>query len=318
MEMAARDLDSPGPAIKDDAPAAPAAGASSTPAAAPGAGGQPPPAADPPADGAPAAAAPPAAPGKPKEEERDETVIELTRRSREADGKAAEATKRAEAAERKVQALAPLAEIFRLAESDPLAFVTEIADVVGLTPERVLNLIQTKGAGGTATLTPEDKIAMLERQIAELRGDGEAGDDEDEDDEEPEPTGEGAQARAGFVKALDATIKAAPEKYPLAADEPAAPNAAFIVMVRHWEAHKDAPGYKPLAFDAAVAAVEQSLRKEAEAKARKAGLIGAASAPPPQHPGGPSNSMAGPVVPADQRPLSDREIAAAMRREFGE
>lgn len=254
------------------------------------------------APAAPAGDKPPEAKPEPKEDA-DERVIELSRGKREADAARTKAEAEAKAKSAELERLQPVVDLLKLAENDPLAFVTEIADVAGLDPKRVLDVIATKGAGGEAALTADEKISLLERQIAELKGGKK---DEDEDDEKPDAAA-ASQARQGFIDSCAETIKAAPDMFPHAAKDATAPEAAFLVMVKHWSAHKDQPGYKPMPYVAAVRAVEAALAKKAQ---------GASGASTPAS-GGLSNSMAGPVgTPSVPKVQSDAEIRAAMQAEL--
>jgi hypothetical protein len=116
----------------------------------------------------------PKAEPKPDPEDR---VIELSRSRREAYRKADEAKRSAKretearvALEANVKKLEPVLELLNLSSTDPLAFITEIADVAGLSPERVLQVLQTKGAGGDpAPLSADERIALLERKLEEAK-----------------------------------------------------------------------------------------------------------------------------------------------------
>lgn len=256
-------------------------------------------------------AAPPAAEKPPEvkqesKEDADERVIELSRGKRESDQRAAKLEADLKSKSADLERLQPVVDLIKLAESDPLSFVTEIAEVAGLDPKRVIDVIATKGAGGEAALTVDEKVALLERQLAELKTGKK--DDDEEDDKKPGADA-GEQARQGFIDSLTETIKAAPDMFPHAAADPTAPEAAFLVMVRHWSANKDQPGYRPMPYVAAVRAVESALAKKA---------TGASGAPKPPAGGGLSNSMAAPVgLPSTPKILSDAEIRAAMLADFG-
>jgi hypothetical protein len=284
------DLDAPSPAaaILPESPGA----ASAPPPAEPSKAGQ--------ADKTPGAPAP----AKPEDSDK---VIELSRSKRESDRQAKEAAGKVTALEARVAQVEPVIQLFKLAESDPLQFITEIADVVGIDPDRVLKIMAERGAGGDPALSPEDRIAMLERRLA----------DKDKPEKKPEPDAQaGEQARQGFIDSLDATIKAAPEKFPLCGDEASAPEAAFLVMVRHWEAGKSVAGYRPLAYTDALSAVEKTLRAETQRRAERIGM-----SPPSQNgtprTGGLSNATMGAVVPVEDRILTDAEIRDKWLRDLG-
>lgn len=250
----------------------------------------------------PSATAPPAStdptkpdPAKPDDKEKpddSDRVIELSRANREHERARQEAEAKATASDDRIKKLEPVMELLKLAETDPLAAIAELADVMGLSAERVLEAVQTHGAGGEAELTAEDKIARLERQLEDLRA---GRDPEPENKDQPDPAAE--QARQGFVSTFEAILEATPEKFPHAAKDPDAPNAAFLVMVRHWERNKGQAGYRPLPYGQALAAVERVLAP-------------AAAAPT----GGLSNRDAGPVIPETGRVLSDAEIREDLLR----
>jgi hypothetical protein len=248
----------------------------------------------------------PAEPTKPPED--SDKVIELSRSKRESDRQAKEAAGKVTALEARVAQVEPVIQLFRLADSDPLQFITEIADVVGIDPDRVLKIMAERGAGGDPALSPEDRIAMLERRLA---------DKDKPPEKKPEPdAAAGEQARQGFLDSLDATIKAAPEKFPLCADEDASREAAFLVMVRHWEAGKKEPGYRPMAYTDALSAVEKTLRAETQRRSERIGLSPPAQTGTPRT-GGLSNATMGAVVPVEDRILTDAEIRDKWLRALG-
>lgn len=255
----------------------------------------------------------PADPAKPEgakpEAELDERIIELSRNARASDRKAAEATGKVADLEGKLQRLEPLAQVFALAEKDPSAFIAEIADVVNLTPERVLEMIATRGAGGDAALSTEDRIAMLERQLAEAK------------QPKPDPQADAEQARQGFIDQAKATFESVPELFPLASADPAGADAVFLTQVRHWERAKaqagfDQASYKPLSTLQAAHMVEKVLRARKGAPESTPAPAGNPTSPSTS--GGLSNSTMGPhtPVPAD-RILTDQEIRANMLRALG-
>jgi hypothetical protein len=61
----------------------------------------------------------------------------------------------------------PLIDLVGLASTDPIEWITQMADASGLSAERVQEAIATRGAGGKPTLSVEEKVAALERQIRE-------------------------------------------------------------------------------------------------------------------------------------------------------
>jgi len=256
----------------------------------------PPPATDPPLSTDPAKPDP-AKPIEEKKPDDSDRVIELARQNREHERVRKEAEARATTSDERVKKLEPVMELLRLAETDPLGAIREMADVMGLSPERVLEAIQTDGAGGDVELTADDKITRLERQLDELRGGKKPPEAKATD-----PAAE--QARQGFVDTFSAILEATPEKFPHASKDSDAPDAAFLVLVRDWERRKGETGYKPLPYAQALAAVERVLAQQAGASAP--------AAPAPT--GGLSSRNAGPVIPETDHILSDAEIRADMLR----
>jgi hypothetical protein len=250
----------------------------------------------------------PADAAKPPEVETDERIIELSRNERAATRKAQEATGKVSELEGRLQRLEPLAQVFALAEKDPQGFIDEIADVVNLTPERVLEMIATRGAGGDAALSTEDRIAMLERKLEEAKH------------PQPKPEAEAEQARQGFIDQAKAHIEAVPELFPLSSADPAAPEAVFLTQVRHWERAKAQPGfdqakYKPLSTLQAVHLVEKVLRSKKSAPSTPATAGNKTS---PSTTGGLSNSTMGAATPvAADTILTDQEIRANLMRALG-
>lgn len=287
-----------GPAPAPEAAAAPA------PAAAPGPGAE----SDPATGAGQGKNQDPATPAAAPAVDADERIIELSRNERAANRKAQEATGKVAELEARLQRVEPLAQVFALAEKDPQQFIDEIADVVGLTPERVLDMLATRGAGGEASLSTDDRIAMLERKLEEAKN------------PKPDPNAEAEQARQGFINQAKAHLEAVPELFPLASKDPAAPDAVFLTQVRHWEMAKAKPGfdqasYRPLTTLQAVHMVEKVLRSRSASGSTPAA---AGNRTPPSTTGGLSNSTMGATTPvAADVVLSDQEIRANMLRALG-
>lgn len=234
-----------------------------------------------------------------------DVIIELKRSEREHKGRASKA-------EERLKTVEPVLELLRTAKDDPARFLSEIADIVGMTPERAMEAMATAGAGGTVELTADDKIARLERELAELKN------------PKPAPSDVSPEAKAAHDNELataGAVLEAAAAAYPLSAKEPSAAQAAFLVRVRHWETNGKAadgtakPGYKPLSYAQAFAQVEAALQRRAGAPQSQAGQP--ANPTPQSNPGGLSNSNTGAVVPGDpNRILTDEEIRADLLRTF--
>jgi hypothetical protein len=289
----------------------------------------------------------PKAEPKPDPEDR---VIELSRSRREAYRKADEAKRSAKretearvALEANVKKLEPVLELLNLSSTDPLAFITEIADVAGLSPERVLQVLQTKGAGGDpAPLSADERIALLERKLEEAKSPKPEPKPEPPK-EDPEAAAKAEAARDNFVSTFENILEAAPESYPFASQDADAPQAAFLVLANHWTQNgrqadgSTRPDYKPPTLAQALRAVEQTLSKQS--KPSQASPAPQSSKPPPGQPTpaaptanpssnapvsaaqpiqGLSNSTMGAVLPVDSdRILSDAEIKADLMRIFG-
>jgi hypothetical protein len=236
-----------------------------------------------------------------------DVIIELKRSEREHRGRASQA-------EQKLKTVEPVLELLRTAKDDPSRFLAEIADIVGLTPERAMEVMATAGAGGgQVELTADEKIARLERELAEVRNPKRA---------EDEISPEAKAARDTEMATANAVLEAAAAAYPLSAKSPESAEAAFIVRVRHWEEHGKAadgsmkPGYKPLSYAQAFAKVEAVLQRRAGAPQSQADQT--ATQTPQSNPGGLSNSNTGAVVPGDpNRILTDAEIREDLLRLIG-
>lgn len=254
-------------------------------------------------------------------------VIELSRSKREAEREASKARKEADGHAANVKKLEPVTQLFKLAESDPLAFISEIADVAGLSAERVMQALQARGAGGEiAPLTADEKMALLERQIAELK----APKPEAKPTKDPKAEARAEEARSNFINTFEAILDAAPGQYPHSSKDADAPQAAFLILANHWTANgrqadgTARPDYRPPTLAQALTAVERTLSKRnAPAASSTPPAQTQPSTPPsggnqttPASSGvGLSNSMA--ILPDESdRILSDAEIRADLMRRF--
>lgn len=248
---------------------------------------------------APEKPAEPVTPEPKPEVDDSEKVIELSRARRDAETRATGATKERDEAKAEQERLAPMKELFALAETEPVQFIAEIADVVGLDPNRVLQIMAGKAVDGEAELTPEDKIARLEKQIAELKT---------QPEEEPEE--DTSTTEQTHLDGISAIVEAAPESFPNCAAEPeAASRAAFLLLVRHWKANGEKPDYKPMSYGAALKSTEAALRS-----------MRPVSTPPPEAPastGGLHQQPEAALPPETDRVQSDEEIKAEMLRMLG-
>lgn len=263
-----------------------------------------------------------------KEIRETDRVIELSRSKREAEREAAKARKEADGHAANVKKLEPVTQLFKLAESDPLAFISEIADVAGLSAERVLQIIQSKGAGGeVAPLTSDEKMALLERQIAELK----APKPEAKPTKDPKAEARAEEARSNFINTFEAILDAAPGQYPHSSKDADAPQAAFLILANHWTANgrqadgSTRPDYRPPTLAQALTAVERTLSKRnapaapstppAQTQPSNPPSGGNQPARAPSSGVGLSNSMA--ILPDESdRILSDDEIRADLMRRF--
>lgn len=249
-------------------------------------------------------------------------VIELSRSNREHERRRKEFEGKAAAADARMKQLEPVVQLLGMAKEDPRGFLVEIADIVGLTPERALEIMATAGAGGDAALSAEDKIARLERELGELRNPRPA-----EQEEKPREQAQDS-AKSRELDMAQATLEAAPEKFPLCGEEPAALEAAFLYRVRHWESNgrnadgTTKQGYRPVSYAQALGAIEAHLRTEIERKAGRIGLGSNAGQPANGNTsapgGGLSNRAIGAVNPLDlDRAVDDSTLREEILREIG-
>lgn len=268
---------------------APAAEAAASPGADPAAADAGTAAAPAPAEGG--AATPPAETEKPNPVDVDDRVIELTKKARSNESRASMAEKRATAAEARVAAVEPVIELLKMAETDPIAFIDEFADIVNMTPERLMEVLAAKKSGGDVKLTADDEIARLKAEIAELK----------EGRQAPAKT---EPAKADHAPALKETLEDASELFPECSKEgDVAIQAASILLEKN-------PGMAPTK---ALFAIEKTLRRKAAPQSQPA----AAGNPTPPRTGGLSRSTSGAVVPAASGIPSDDEHRAMIRRALG-
>ena len=262
----------------------------------------------------------------PAEAEADDRVLVLGRQNRDLVAKEKATAERASVSEGRLKQAEPVFQLLALAKDDPRAFLAEVADIVGLTPERALELMSTAGAGGDVELTDGDKISRLERQLAELRNPPAP---EAAKPPADQPSAEAQTARLRELDVAQATLEATAAQNPLCTEEPHAPEAAFLLRVRHWEANgrlrdgSTRPGYQPISYSQALAQVEATLRADVERRAERIGMSKPAqpgTEPPPTFTssGGLSNRNRGPVVLVDiDRARPDDEIREDMKRQLG-
>jgi hypothetical protein len=192
--------------------------------------------------------------GKKEEPSSEDRIIELHRTAREAGRERDSFKTRAETAERELETVAPMRQLFQLAQDDPLQAIFEFADAVDLDPDRVIQLIAEKKTGGDPKLTPEDEISRLRAKVEAL-----------EKGEKPEAKKEGegedtAAVRQRYLDGLQAHVEALPARYPLAAQDDKAAEAALEIIVQDWRDNHDKTGWQEMQLPAALDKVEQALR----------------------------------------------------------
>jgi hypothetical protein len=259
-------------------------------------------------------AAPAAEPAKtdaPKAPDPDEAVLELSRRSREAQAATKAATARQQELDGYIAKHKSFAGILDLAKSDPIAFVEKIADAAGLDVDTAIEAYTTRKAGGQRDLSPEERIKRFETEQA--RREQEARDREErEQAERQKADGEAAVQR--HHEAIKSLAKGGEENFPLFNDDPDGNAAqAFDLMVL---AHQDG---KELSYAAAVSQIEKQLRADTERRAARLGFkpTGQTGQPPTKPtPTAPTpaqprqtQASAAPIEPT-QTIKSDEEIAA--------
>lgn len=212
----------------------------------------------------PAGAAPAAKTPEQLRAEAEALVLDLGKRQRgladreKALGRREERTKAAE-------------ELFSLAERDPLAFAERIAQVTRLDRAKLVEAWTVAGAGGTAKLTAEERVARLE---AEREREREAAARREADAAKARDDAEADAAVARHVTDLKGLATAKAAEFPLVSRRlETGAVAAFDLMVLHHQAGQ------PISHEAALRLVEDQLRADAEADASLLGYAKQAGNP---------------------------------------
>ncbi len=266
-------------------------------------------------------------PAKTEPDAKEGRVVELSRGKRAAESRALTAERERDEFKATVDKYQPFIDMLALAKDDPLEFIGQIADAVELDPDKVTDAIATRRAGGSPTLSVEDKVAALERQIRER---DEAAETARQEAEQARQAREVSEARASNVAATLKFLQDNAKDFPAAeADGEEAADAIYSVVESRWthlnktgRAPNDQAGMLGLYRDAA-AKVNQIISDETERRAKKLGYqrqqAPAGGKPAPQSFRGLSNEHAGHASPpADpNRVHTDDEIRAIAARMFG-
>lgn len=255
-------------------------------------------------------------------------VVELSRGKRAAETERDTYKSKLTELEGELSKWKPVHELVGLAATDPLEFITQLADATGLSPEKVQEAIATRGAGGKVNLSAEDRLAALERQIRERN------ELETKNRDEADKAAKNAryvENRKANVAATAKFVKDNAKDFPVCeADGQEAIEAIYDTFEDRWmkleaagQAPRDQAGVQALYREAGVQ-VEKVLRAETERRAPKLGFQrtqqqqgAAGSTPAPQSTGGLSNELMG-ASPLPDVIKSDEEIREAWLRELGQ
>lgn len=216
----------------------------------------------------------------------------------------------------------PLVNLLELAAQNPLEWIGQMAEIAGLTPDRVQEVIATRAAGGEIAETTEERLMRLERQLTEKEANQLKADEAKNDADH-------ATLRTSHISATGTFLKSTKD-YPLTAAKGAeAAEAVYEMVEAQWPALKKA-GRVPknqtelqALYKEAAAKVEQVLRADVEALAPHIGYARASNAPAgepaPKSFLGMSNEHAGtPSLPTDRdTPRTLAEIEEIARQMFG-
>jgi hypothetical protein len=256
-------------------------------------------------------------PAKPPAPNADELVLELSKRSREV----ADVKKQLGATKKELEGLIgrhkQFADVLGLAKTDPMAFITKLADAAGLDVDEATAAYVQHKSGGKAQLTTDDRIARLEAEIA--RRDREADEARTKDSQAREKA-EGDAAIVKHVEGIKGFAAAAEENFPLFAVDPETHAvAAFDLMVLAHNAGEQ------LTYAAAVQNIENTLKADYDKKHARISKktdptapngAPAANGKPPTNGHRPANATAAPDAPSFNI-KSDDDIAADWVNLFG-
>lgn len=160
--------------------------------------------------------------------------------------------------------------VLALGDSDPLAFVVQMCDAVGLNVDIAMDALVARKAGGERKLTAEEQIALMRREQQE-REEREAQERTERERQDAEK--QAKDALDGHLNDLRQCAKVAEANMPFVNDnlESAIVDAFDLMVATHNEAKKN-PKVKPLSHMAALHAIEKALAEDFDRKAEKRGL----------------------------------------------
>jgi hypothetical protein len=244
---------------------------------------------------------------QPTKPDPDELVLDLARRGRELSRKEKEFERTRGEFEAFRNEAMESRQMRALAKSDPMAFLAKVADAAGLELDAVVDAYTTRKSGETPSLSAEDRVARLERQLQE-KEQREAKERDERAAREKEQAGDRAlQAHLSEIKGFAAS---AADNFPLFNDPEDLEANAIAAFDLRMLAHEKG---ETLSNAAAVQEIEKRLRKDTEKRAQRLGIARPASATPTPTPS-PTvpravNAAAAPFEASPQI-RSDEEIAA--------
>lgn len=150
----------------------------------------------------------------------------------------------------------------KLAKDDVTQWVAEMAQAASVTPQRIIEILTKKGTGEKVSVTLEEKMAALEKRLADR-------DAKDAEREKAQETERAAANRRANVASTATFLKNSAKDFPAcAADESAAQDVYDVVEARYaqlpeFKRPKDQEGLKALYTEAAQK-VEAALAARAE------------------------------------------------------
>src|SRR5262245_24896665 len=137
-----------------------------------------------------------------KPQDADELMLELGRRTREAQ----QTTKTNAAKQKELDGLIgkhkQFADVLALAKSDPMAFIEKLADAAGLDVDTAVEAYTTRKAGGKRDLTPDERIARMEAERARETQEREEREAKDKADREKTEGDAAVQRQVDGLKSL--------------------------------------------------------------------------------------------------------------------
>ncbi len=243
----------------------------------------------------------------------DET--ETARARRTAESERDELRAQLEALQTDHAQLKPYRELEDVAKKDVAAWIAQMAEASGIEPERVLEIVTKRGAGEPAALTPDERIAKLEKRLADAETSRET---ERAESEKRTAETRASETRKNNVGVTAEFIKANGKEFP-GLDENDA-DSVFEVVEARWaamgpRAPKDQAGLKAPYIDAAKR-VEAAARAEIERRSGRFGYAKSVAAAKEEFRGLSLSSSTSPAPVADRDRVNTPDDIEAIAARF--